>query len=40
MEITLDNKDSGNAALKVSIAKEDYQSNVDKKVKDYGKALN
>ncbi|MBW8049309.1 MAG: hypothetical protein FVQ77_03000 [Cytophagales bacterium] len=38
MQITLDNKDSGNAALKVSIAKEDYQSNIDKKVKDYGKS--
>ena len=38
MKIALDSKDSGNAALKVSIAKEDYQSNIDKKVKDYGKS--
>lgn len=37
MEITLDNKDSGNATLKVSITKEDYQSDIDKKIKEYGK---
>lgn len=37
MEITLDKKGTTEATIKVRLKKEDYQSNVDKKIKEYSK---
>lgn len=40
MDITLNKKDSTNATIKIILKEADYQPNVDKKVKDYGKKAN
>ena len=40
MDITLNKKDSTNASIKIILKEDDYQPNVEQKIKEYGKKAN
>jgi trigger factor len=40
LDITINKKDSANATIKIILNEADYQPNVEKKIKDYGKKAN